>query len=67
MKTGIVRVLDQQINTIILKQLGDAQKSYRAAKFSFSTKLGITFYVPTQSVFSVKINDWVRWKGMAKN
>jgi hypothetical protein len=27
-------------------------------------QLGITYHVPTHSVFSVKISDWVRWKGV---
>jgi hypothetical protein len=40
-------------------------KSYRDANFLFSSKVRITFYVPTQWVFGVKIDDWVRWKGIA--
>jgi hypothetical protein len=65
MKIGIVRVLDQKIDTFFWSRLSDVQKRYRVANFSFSTKVSITFYVPTQWVFSVKISDLVRWKGIA--
>jgi hypothetical protein len=63
---GIVRVLDQRIDTFfVFKPPGDAQKSYRVTNFSFSTNVRITFYVPSKWVFSVKTSDWVRQKGIA--
>jgi hypothetical protein len=63
MKIGKVRVLDQKVDTyFFLKPLDDVQNG--VANFTFSTKVGITFYVPTQWVVSVKISDWVRWKGI---
>jgi hypothetical protein len=40
-----------------LKPQGDAQKRYRIANFSLTTKVNITFYVPTQRVFTVKISE----------
>jgi hypothetical protein len=63
-KIGIVRVLDHKVATFFFKPLDDAQKIIGLPIFSFSTKVGITFYVPSQSVFRVKISDWVRWKGI---
>jgi hypothetical protein len=55
MKIGIVRVLNQKIDTyFFLKPLDDAQKKLQGAHFSFFNK--------ASTVFVAKRSDCVRWK-----